>query len=189
MPKPPILPTVDWKAIHGRGLPYDEWIRTGESESNRRSMESLLEKQQLDAPSIEALKAIDRPIHILAIAEDWCPDVIRHVPVMMKLAQTCDDLRVRFIGREEAPDAFARYLTLGGEAIPKFIFLSDRFVECGAWGPMPEGCRELIARGKACGDMKAARQKVFQRYQADPECGEVVRELLHLIQIAGCREP
>jgi hypothetical protein len=189
MPKPPILPVMDWKALFERGLPYQQWIKTGESESNRRTMESLLEKQPLDDATLTRLKAVERPIHVIAIAEDWCPDVIRHVPVLMKLAEGTDKLRVRFISREDSPEAFVRFLTLGGEAIPKFIFLSDNFVECGSWGPMPADCREFIARGKACGDMKAARQKVFQRYQADAECREVIRELLHLIEVADCREP
>jgi thiol-disulfide isomerase/thioredoxin len=189
MPKPPILPVMDWQALFERGRPYAEWIQTGESESNRRTMESLREKQTLNAESLKDIQGVDRPIHIIAIAEDWCPDVVRHVPVLMKIAEANENLRVRFISREDSPDAFVRYLTLGGEAVPKFIFLSDRFVECGSWGPMPDDCRKFIARGKACGDVKAARQKVFQRYQADPECRDVERELLQRIEIAACREP
>jgi hypothetical protein len=54
---------------------------------------------------------------------------------------------------------------------------------------MSADCREFIARGKACGDMKAARQKVFQQYQADSGCRTVFRELAHLIRTAGCEAP
>jgi hypothetical protein len=84
---------------------------------------------------------------------------------------------------------FARFLTNGGEAIPKFIFLSDRFVECGNWGPMPENCKELIARGKACGDVATARKKVSAFYEQGSACREVVSELLRLVDIASSREP
>ena len=84
---------------------------------------------------------------------------------------------------------FARYLTNGGEAIPKFIFLSDAFVECGNWGPMPEGCKEYISRGKASGDPKRARELVATAYAADPECRAVVRELCRLIDIASSATP
>lgn len=189
MPKPPILPTIDWKALFEKGKPYEEWIKTGESESNRRSMEELREKLQPNEEDRKAIAGLKRPVHVLAIAEDWCPDVVRHVPVLMNLADASDQVDVRFIERETAPDAFARYLTLGGEAVPKFVFLSDKFVECGGWGPMPSDCREFIARGKACGDMKAARQQVFERYQADPECRTAFGELAHLIQTGGCEAP
>jgi len=84
---------------------------------------------------------------------------------------------------------FARFLTNGGEAIPKFIFISEAWVECGNWGAMPEACRELIARGKACGDVASARRKVSALYEADPTRRLVVRELLHHVGVASAMEP
>jgi len=105
------------------------------------------------------------------------------------MAEAAPLLKVRYISREQHPHIFVRFLTNGGEAIPKFIFLSDRFVECGSWGPMSEGCRELIARGKACGNVAAARKKVSARYEQDTMCREVVAELLKLADIAASREP
>ena len=137
----------------------------------------------------EFLKALPRPVHVLVIAEDWCGDVVRHTPVFQRIAEATPKLKARYIPREKSPETFARFLTNGGEAIPKFIFLNDKFVECGNWGPMPEACRALIARGKACGDVGAARQKVSALYQADPECREVIREFLHLIDIASASNP
>jgi len=109
--------------------------------------------------------------------------------VLARLAEVAPRLEVRFITREQHPDVFARFLTNGGEAIPKFVFLSEAFVECGHWGPMPAGCRELLSRGKACGDVGAARERVSARYVADPEKREVVRELLALIDVASSSAP
>jgi hypothetical protein len=105
------------------------------------------------------------------------------------MAEAASRLKVRYISRQQHPGVFARFLTNGGEAIPKFIFLNDRFVECGHWGPMPGCCRELIARGKACGDVAAARKKVSACYEQDPTCRRVVWELLHLVDIAVSQEP
>jgi hypothetical protein len=109
--------------------------------------------------------------------------------VLQRLAEAAPKLKVRFISRQQWPDVFARFLTNGGEAIPKFIFLSDQFVECGNWGPMPGPCRELIARGKACGNVAAARKMVSGFYEADGNRRMVVSELLQLIDIAVTREP
>ena len=53
---------------------------------------------------------------------------------------------------------------------------------------MPEDCRELIARGKACGDIAAARKNVSALYEADEGRRAVVEELLRLLEIAACRE-
>jgi hypothetical protein len=115
--------------------------------------------------------------------------VVRHVPVLQRLAEAAPNLKLRFITRQQWPDVFTRFLTNGGEAIPKFVFLSDAFVECGSWGPMPAPLRDLIARGKACGNLAAARKKVAALYEADGNRRMVVSELLQLIDIAVSLEP
>jgi hypothetical protein len=189
MPRPATLPLIDWKAVFASGQDYAAWIQAGETPDNRAKMEALRQAQALEPQTIGFLAALPRPVHVIAIAEDWCGDVVRHVPVLQRLAESAPNLRIRFITRQQWPDVFARFLTNGGEAIPKFVFLSEAFVECGNWGPMPAPCRELIARGKACGNVAAARQKVHGLYEADGGRRMVVTELLQLIDIAVTREP
>ena len=189
MPRPPILLTIDWEKILKSGADYEGWIASGESPENRARMETLRRELELEPQVTGFLAALPRRVYVVAIAEDWCGDVVRHVPVLQRLADAAPNLRVRFIRKEQHPDVFVRFLTNGGEAIPKFVFLSDAFVECGNWGPMPESCRELIARGKACGDMGTARAKVSELYQADPGRRMVISELLRLIDIASSSEP
>jgi thiol-disulfide isomerase/thioredoxin len=189
MPRPPVLPVLDWKAIFESGMPFEQWLEAAESDQNREAMEQALAGQELE-PHVEALLgALPRPVYVVAIAEDWCGDVRRHAPVLQRLAQAAPNLEVRYITREQHVDVFVRFLTNGGEAIPKFVFLSDQFVECGNWGPMPTADRTLIARGKACGDVGAARVKVAQSYQMDMGRRIVVEELVELIIIAVCASP
>jgi hypothetical protein len=189
MPRPATLPLIDWKAVFESGLDYTAWLVAAESTEQRDKLEAQRQALTLDPTVAGFLATLPRKVHVVAIAEDWCGDVVRHVPVLQRMAEATPTLKVRYISREQRPDVFARFLTNGGEAIPKFIFLSDRFVECGHWGPMPEGCRELIARGKACGDVATARKKVATRYEADTARREVVTELMHLLDIAASREP
>jgi thiol-disulfide isomerase/thioredoxin len=180
---------LDWKAILASGKTFDEWMAAAEHDMNRKNMEQGLANQELE-PHIEALLgALPRPVYVVAIAEDWCGDVLRHVPVLQRLAQAAPNMEVRYITREQHKDVFMRFLTNGGEAIPKFVFISSQYVECGNWGPMPSADRVLIARGKACGDVGAARKKVSQSYQMDVERHIVVEELVDLIQIAVCASP
>lgn len=189
MPKPPLLPLIDWRGLYHAGLDYAAWLASGEHPENQARMETLRREQHLE-PTVEGLlTALPRPVHVVAIAEDWCGDVVRHVPVLQRMAEASARLEVRFISRSTSLDAFARFLTNGGEAIPKFIFLNDQFVECGHWGPMPDACRELIARGKACGDVAGARKKVSALYDADPDRRVVVTELARLIEVAASTRP
>ncbi len=189
MPRPATLPTLDWSAVFASGQDYATWIGAAESAENRARMEELRQAQVLEPQVAGFLGALARPVHVIAIAEDWCGDVVRHVPVLQRMAEAAPNLRVRFITRKQWPDLFARFLTNGGEAIPKFIFLSEAFVECGNWGPMPAACRELIARGKACGNVAAARKLVHGLYDADPGRRAVIAELMQLMDIAASREP
>lgn len=189
MPRPPILPTIDWKALFSGGKNYSAWLAEEESPDNCGRMEALRKELSLEPHAAGYLAALPRAVHVIAIAEDWCGDVVRHVPVLQKLAEAAPNLKVRYISREQSPETFARFLTNGGEAIPKFVFLNDAFVECGNWGPMPEPCRELIARGKACGDLGAARKKVAALYEADTNRRTVIAELLRLIDIASSSAP
>lgn len=185
MPKDPILPTIDWKSVWESGITFEEWMQSGEHPAHREQIRKSLAENRLPAHIKAYMSGLGRPVYVVAIAEDWCGDVARHVPTLESLAAAGPNLKVRYITRLQYPDLFARYLTNGGEAIPKFIFLSDKFVECGNWGPMPAVCRERIARGKACGDTRTARQQVAKFYYSDPQGLLVIRELMELIDIAA----
>lgn len=185
MPQPPILPVLDWKAIYASGQEHDVWLASSDNTVNLERMAEGLAAQSLSDTASEILAALPRKLHVVAIAEDWCGDVVRHVPVLMTMANATPQVDVRFISRAQYPDVFARFLTNGGEAIPKFIFLSEDFVECGHWGPLPYACKTLIARGKACNDISGARKQVADAYAADPSCQVVVAELLALMEIAA----
>lgn len=189
MPRPPVLPVIEWKKVFDSGTDYHAWIAGAENKDHAASMEKARKDQRLEPQTAALLGALPRPVHVVAIAEDWCGDVVRHVPVLQRLSEAAPQLKVRFITRQQHPDVFVRFLTNGGEAIPKFIFLSEHFTECGSWGPMPGECRELISRGKACGDVAAARRKVSALYEMDAEKRTVVNELLHLIDTACCTAP
>jgi hypothetical protein len=189
MPRPATLPLVDWKSVFESGLDYSAWLAAAESAEQRDKLVAQHQALALEPATVGFLAALPRPVHVVAIAEDWCGDVVRHAPVLQRMAEAGTNLKVRYISREQHPEVFVRFLTNGGEAIPKFIFLSDRFVECGSWGPMPDSCRELIARGKACGDVATARKKISVRYEQDTMRREVVAELLRLAEVAVSPEP
>src|SRR5690606_3992344 len=127
---------------------YESWLRDGEIPENCQTIDQQRKAFTLE-PHVEGwLGGVSRPVYVLAFAEDWCGDVVRHVPVLQKLADFCPKLTVRYTTRAQQPELFARFLTNGGEAVPKFVFLNESYVETGNWGPMPDECRELIARGK-----------------------------------------
>ncbi len=183
MPRSPILPVPDRNAIFSSGVTWEEWLAAPDApaESLQANYDGLI----LADDVVAALQALPRPVHVIAIAETWCGDVILHTPLLVRMVEaTAGKAQLRFITREQYPDFFARFLTNGGEAIPKFVFCSEDFVEVGNWGPMSSTPRKWIAQGKACNDVGSARQKVGEFYQTDKH-QESTREFLDLLQTAA----
>lgn len=185
MPRPPLFPLIDWKAVFESGKPFHGWLADAESQDKASQIEANLGSLVLEPQTLGFLGHLARKVRVVAIAEDWCGDVVRHIPVLRRLEEAAPSLEVRFITRAQWPDVFLRFLTNGGEAIPKLIFLSEAWVEYASWGPMPEACREIIARGKASGNGAGARQRVTALYEADPQRRAVLTELLHCLDIAS----
>jgi hypothetical protein len=185
MARPPILPLIEWGARFATGLTWRPWIDTAEKPEQRTE---LLGSYGGFHPSPEALARLGRlrkPVHVLAIAEPWCGDVRRHIPVLQKLADASQAFQVRYLTRTQNLDVFARLLTNGGEAIPKIVFLSADFVETGNWGPMPAADRRIIAQGKAANDLAGARAIVRASYIADPHRRATESELVDHLEIAA----
>lgn len=185
MPRPATLPLIPWKEIFDGGLPWEAWLAVAENPEQATRMRTIKDAAHMESGVRAVLAALPKAVHVIAIAEDWCGDVVRHAPLLAAMESASGGkLTVRFISRADHPEVFARFLTNGGEAIPKFVFLSADWVECGNWGPMPADCRKLIARGKASSSVGAARKRVAALYDADPLGEQVFRELLELAEIA-----
>lgn len=185
MPKPPLMKQLDWQAIFNSGTDYKTWLNGAENPDHKAKMLENYEKTVVLESEWAFIKNLAAPVNIVVIAEDWCGDVVRNVPALEKLVAGSETVTTRYITREQHPDVFIRFLTNGGEAIPKMIFLSQNWVETGSWGPMPNALREHIARGKAAGDVAAARKITGMLYKADSGLREVVKELIQGIDIAA----
>lgn len=186
MPRPPILPVPDREAIFNGGKTFDQWLADSDDPDKANVMRSAVDTIAIPAPVRVQLAALERPVKVIAIAETWCGDVVRHVPLLMKMVSFNPRIEVRFVAREDHPDFFVRFLTNGGEAIPKFVFCNEDFVETGNWGPMSSTPKEMIARGKACGNVGAARQRVGVFYEADNN-REAMQEIHERLRVAAFR--
>jgi hypothetical protein len=188
MPQPPILPLIDWRALFSAGTDWRRWLDIAEKPEHKTELLGSYGGFHPTPETVRRLQALAKPVHIIAIAESWCGDVRRHVPVLQKIADAGGQVQVRYITRAQNVDVFARLLTNGGEAIPKAVFLSRDFVETGNWGPMPENGRRIIAQGKAANDITGARKLVAAQYAADPQRRDAESEIINRIEIAATQQ-
>jgi thiol-disulfide isomerase/thioredoxin len=185
MPRPPVIEQLNWQEIFESGVGFDAWCSGAEEEKNIDAIRAGIEKLIVPPNCTEKVSGIKKQVNVVAFAEDWCGDVIRHVPVLERLVELNNLVGTRYLARLDAPSVFSRFLTNGGEAIPKFIFLNSDFTEYGNWGPMPAHCRELIAKGKAKNDVATARKEVSRQYAEDSECAVAFAEISELLVRGG----
>lgn len=134
-------------------------LSTGETQSealthystlNEARMNRLDKTVHLTDEATARLKALTKEHILLVITEGWCGDAAQIVPVINKMAQVTDKLRLRLVLRDENNGLMEQYLTNGARSIPKLVVVEkDTLTARGSWGPRPHGGAALIADYKA----------------------------------------
>ncbi|HEX9494702.1 MAG TPA: thioredoxin family protein [Candidatus Limnocylindria bacterium] len=137
------MTTID-RARFASGLTYDQY--KDQMTRNRDRVEANEAKVTIGPEDLEAFRSLNGPIHVLALAEDWCGDVIANLPVLGKLAELSGTLDVRIFLRDQNTDLMQRYLNQGKyESIPVFAFFDDAFNELGVFIERPASVTERRA--------------------------------------------
>ena len=176
---------LDLKQIWEEGQTYEQWLGACQDQNRREVIGLIFKDLSMPEAELQIIQNLKRPVHVLALAEDWCGDVRRNTPVLGRLcAENPRKLKLRLVDKESKPQLMVRYLTNAAEAIPIFVFLNDGFVEVGNWGPRPYECKKFMARGKAAGKIDDARAKIGDFYTQDAH-QSTIRELRELIETAA----
>lgn len=132
------------RARFDKGLTYDQY--KDQMTRNRDRVEANEARVTIDADDLEAFRGLNGPIHALALAEDWCGDVIANLPVLGTLARESGTLELRIFLRDQNNDLMQRYLNQGKyESIPVFAFFDDTFEELGVFTERPATVTERRA--------------------------------------------
>ncbi len=128
-----------------------------------RNQERFAENESrvaLDPETIRTFKSLPKPLRVLALAEDWCGDVVANLPILGRLAKEVPPLDVRIFYRDQNLDLMERWLNQGKyQSIPVFVFFDENFRELGHWIERPASVTQRRAQ---------ERKKIFD---AHPEFG------------------
>jgi thioredoxin family protein len=137
------MTTID-RARFATGLTYDGYKE--QMTRNRDRVEANEARVELDPDDLAAFRSLGGPVHVLALAEDWCGDVIANLPVLGTLARESGTLDLRIFLRDQNKDLMQRYLNQGQfESIPVFAFFDERFNELGVFIERPASVTERRA--------------------------------------------
>src|SRR5512133_4331950 len=88
MPRPNVTAPINLKDYFDKGQLWSEWLSAAENPANAETMRRLYQAVELPTALSNLMRTMKRAVHVLAMAEDWCGDVVQHTPVLARLADT-----------------------------------------------------------------------------------------------------
>jgi Thioredoxin len=152
------------------GMTYDAY--KAQMTRNREQLEQNEKDVELKPEDVQAFRGLPQPINVMALAEDWCGDVVANLPVLGRLAQASNGkLNVRIHLRDQEPGSqiMDQYLNRGQfKSIPTLIFVDGNFRELGVWIERPDSVTKL---------REEKRQALYQQH---PEWGDPNKPIAEL---------
>jgi len=176
------------------GLTYQEY--TERIQRNQAKFEYNYGETRLADEDFRAFRELasrpDGPARVLALAEDWCPDVFRGLPVMARIAEGAG-MELRIFPRDENPDIMSEFLNQGKhQSIPVFVFYTRDQRYLAHWTERPVLANEQMGLVNAIFQGKTAEVAMpeYERFQQGEVWAgwrrETVREIRELLTSA-CR--
>jgi hypothetical protein len=136
-----------------QGMTYAEY--KAQMTRNQERLEENERLVALDPADVQFFKDLPQPLHVLALGEDWCGDVINNFPVLARLAEESGTLDVRYFLRDQNLDIMDQYLNQGQHrSIPVFAFFDQEFRDIGHFIERPALMSELMS--KMIGELHAS---------------------------------
>ena len=152
------------------GLSYDAY--KAQMTRNKEQVEQNEKDLQVSAEDKSAFQALPNAVNVMALAEDWCGDVVANLPILGRLEKEAGGkLNVRIHLRDQEPGStiMDQYLNKGQyKSIPTFIFLDADFNELGVWVERPESVTKL------------REEKRLALYAAHPDWGDPSKPIAEL---------
>ncbi len=174
------------------GMTYKEFI--AQINVNKDRFEQYYESGKPSAEDVayfkRAMQSPNGPAKMLAIAEDWCPDVYRGLPVVARLAEATG-LELRVFPRDKHLDIMNEFLKEGQfQSVPTIVFYTKdhryigHFIERPAFANTDRAAIEAQVRKEMPGaEDQAIRAEVRTRTTARYPMwqDETVKEMRELI--------
>jgi Thioredoxin len=195
------------------GMRYDAY--KAQMTRNREQFEQNEKDLQLSPEDAQAFRDLPQQVNVLALAEDWCGDVIANLPIIGRVAEASGGkLNLRILLRDQQPGetVMDEHLNKGQyKSIPTVIFLDEDLKELAVWVERPESVTQVreekrLALYKAhpeWGDPDGAIAELPETVRTQVQTAtsamrnetkpfansEVVRELREIVQNATSRQP
>jgi hypothetical protein len=106
--------------VWNRGLPYSSYRRT--IRRNGKIFDEVHRAPDYSEEDLEFLRKLP-PLKVLAIGEDWCPDVYHTLPTWVRIAEKLSGWDLRILARDSNLDVMSHFLwKRENQRIPVYAF-------------------------------------------------------------------
>ncbi len=153
-----ITQSYDYENYRSLVLKYAEESKTSGDQSEERVAATLINAQRIKR--IEKQCVINPELHSVVtenkkkqrwvvITESWCGDGAQCIPVIAKIAQLNENIKLEFVFRDEHPHLMDCFLTNGSRSIPKLVCIDeDTEAVSFVWGPRPQVIQDKVSELK-----------------------------------------
>jgi len=139
---------------------------------NQEQFEQNEKDLQLSAQDEQAFNSLPQTLNVMALAEDWCGDVIANLPIVGRLEQASGgklNLRIHLRDQQPGEQIMNEHLNKGQyKSIPTLVFLDSNFNEVGVWWERPESVTRV------------REEQRLERYKQHPEWGDPSKAIAEL---------
>jgi hypothetical protein len=132
---------VDVGQYYNNGMTWDEFLQNSRENTDR--MKKFYEGFEFEEDDVAFFNG-RTPLQVLAIAEDWCPDVAQYLSLIARVCDEVPGMELSIVKRDENPDLMDEYLTNGKKRIPVIAFFDMSFGELARWAGRPRAADEWI---------------------------------------------
>lgn len=163
---------------------FTEGVSLDDLEMSLGTMKALhdlhYKKFSLSEKDVEKIRSIGH-VKIIIITEPWCGDSLAIVPVIKKISELSGSWEIKVLFRDENSELIDKFLTNGGRAIPKLLFLDSDFNLIFHWGPRPKKVQEIYEKYRYSlkkGEVeKPDVVKEMRRFYAKDRGAEIFKEI------------
>jgi len=112
---------------------------------NDRRMKRLEKTIHVPDDIIKKLSQFIGNVTWLVIVESWCADGAQVLPVIQKIAELNDGIKLKIVLRDDNETLIDQFLTNGSRAIPKLIMIDNKTEEViDTYGPRPSAVAKIV---------------------------------------------
>lgn len=153
-----ITQSYDYEKYRNLVLKYAEESNTSGDQSEERIAATFINAQRIKR--IDKQCIINSELHPLVaeikkkqrwvvITESWCGDGAQCIPVIAKIAQLNENIKLELVFRDEHPHLMDCFLTNGSRSIPKLVCINEETeAVIFLWGPRPRLIQNKVSEFK-----------------------------------------